>query len=214
MLYPQNYADQLRLLHERSLASVHTGCAAAEAVLPGGAAWRCLLAPVVGLHVRAPLFLLSSRADAWQLRNELGYTADAVRVNDHAGVTDGDHLALLHAGAATGRGHGAFLHSCSAHLGQWRLDIGGVDMRTAVGLWVASRLASSSSAHSSYPVTAKVATVDFGGGGYKDFPFFWVQNRTYPCLNCCEGHKQPQTTPSLARGQAIAYQLPESVDAE
>jgi hypothetical protein len=161
-------------------------------------------------------------ADAWQLRNELGYTADADRVNAHAADADADHLALLRAGAAAGRGHGAFLHSCSTHLGHWRLNIGGVDMCTAVGLWVASLLASGSptsqatqSNGTAEPMAVVVAATDFGSGGNLELPFLWVQNRTYPCPDCCEVQQQPllpQLPPRL--GQAVDDSQPGSVYAE
>ena len=58
--------------------------------------------------------------------------------------------------------------SCSSHMGQWLLRAGAVDMRSAVDRWITARL---NSLETKYEWDA----------------FLTVQNKTYPCHECCEG---------------------------
>jgi hypothetical protein len=127
---------------------------------------KCMFAQYVAPFIDTPTFALQSVYDSWSLPNILGRTAewggdlemDTV-VNAWGRNATGWIKGMLDAG----KGHGAFLSSCSYHCGNWQsISIAGDTVGPAFDAWYNDR--------------------PNGMNG------FWNQGQHFPCSSCCLTH--------------------------
>jgi hypothetical protein len=127
---------------------------------------KCMFAQYVAPFIDTPTFALQSIYDSWSLPNILGRTAD------WEGDSEMDQVVNVWGKNATGwikgmldagKGHGAFLSSCSYHCGNWQsMSIAGDTVGPAFDAWYNER--------------------PNGMNG------FWNQELPFPCSSCCLTH--------------------------
>jgi hypothetical protein len=127
---------------------------------------KCMFAQYVAPFLDTPTFALQSVYDAWSLPNILG------RNGEWAGDSEMDKIVNIWGRNATGwikgmldagKGHGAFLSSCSYHCGNWgNIGIAGDTSGPAFDAWYSER--------------------PNGLNG------LWDQGQPFPCSSCCMTH--------------------------
>ena len=90
---------------------------------------KCMFAQYVAPFIETPTFALQSVYDGWSLPDILGRTSEWEGDRALDGVVNAwgrNATAWIKEMLAAGRGHGAFLSSCSYHCGAWQnIGIGG-----------------------------------------------------------------------------------------
>ena len=149
----------MRWLYEKMEAVTDETCMAHYTDDPG----KCMFAQYVAPFIDTPTFALQSVYDSWSLPNILGRTAE------WEGDSEMDKVVNVWGRNATGwikgmldagKGHGAFLSSCSYHCGNWQsISIAGDTVGPAFDAWYNGR--------------------PNGMNG------FWNQGQRFPCSSCC-----------------------------
>ena len=136
----------------------------------------CMFAQNIAGHIDIPVFIFNSQYDAWQINNILGNANNATLINQF-GQNFTRILKVHYLDENTSGNFAAYINSCCYHDGDTNRYWYGLNINNQTP----------AEAFDQFYRSVKKGRL---GQRESKASFFWFQNDTYPCSNCC-----PRTEP-------------------